>query len=144
ANDYITHVFGPDSHEVWDNLRRLDQALAKLFLELDRAGTWSVILTADHGGVAIPELTNPSRAWCKVPDRWQRPCGPSLRLYAHELSKQLEDAAVAAIGPGHWLNGVADPLVFYTAEARQLDPERRKRLDNAVMDSLRKTDGVAE
>lgn len=144
SNDYITHVFGPDSWEWWDNLRRLDAALAKLFLELDRAGAWSLVLTADHGGPPIPELTDNYRAWCKAPDRWKRPCEPTIRLYAHELSKQLEDAAIAALGPGHFINGVADPLVFYTAAARELDLERRKKLDNAVMESLRATNGIAE
>ncbi len=146
ANDYITHVFGPDSFEAWDQLRRLDEALAKLFATLDAAVSadgWSLVLTGDHGGPSIPELLH-DRAWCTGKDRWNRPCGPATRLYVHELSKQLEDAAVAELGPGHWIDGVADPLVFYTAAARALEPERRKRLDKLIMDRVRAEPGIAE
>lgn len=146
ANDYITHVFGPDSFEAWDQLRRLDAELAKLFVTLDAAvgaEGWSLVLTGDHGGTPIPELLH-DRAWCTGKDRWHRPCGAATRLYIHELSKVLEDAAVAELGPGHWIDGVADPLVFYTAAARALEPERRRRLDKIVMDRLRAEPGVAE
>lgn len=146
ANDYISHIFGPDSHESWDELVRLDRALAKLFLALDDAVTseeWSLVLTADHGGVAIPELLQ-SRAWCTGNDRWQRPCKPSMRLDVLALAKVLDDAAITALGPGHYINGVADPLVFYTQEARALDPAQRKKLDGAVIDRLKKEPGVAD
>jgi hypothetical protein len=148
SNDYVTHVFGPDSYEAWDNLRRLDQALAKLFVTLDGAvgaDRWRLILTADHGGTPIPELVGPdaNRAWCKGKDRWNRPCEKSVRLYVHELAKILEDAAIAALGPGHWIDGVGDPLVFYTEPAHQLEPARRKKLDEVVVSTLKGIDGIA-
>lgn len=149
SNDYVTHVFGPDSFESWDNLRRLDQSLAKLFAILDAAvgpNGWSVVLTADHGGVPIPELTGPDsgRPWCNGKDRWQRPCRESVRLYVTELAKLLEDAAIATVGAGHWIHGVGDPLVFYTEAARTLEPERRKKLDAALTATLRAVKGVAD
>ncbi len=31
ANDYVSHVFGPDSWESWDELYRLDAALGRFF-----------------------------------------------------------------------------------------------------------------
>ena len=60
ANDYIGHLFGPDSWEAKDELVRLDASLSWFFSELDRRrgpGNWSAILSADHGVVPLPEVS---------------------------------------------------------------------------------------
>ena len=52
ATDVIGHTYGPDSHEVMDQLLRLDLVLQRLFAEIDRrAGLANtlVVLTSDHG-----------------------------------------------------------------------------------------------
>jgi len=59
------------------------------------------------------------------------------------MRDELDAAAVATIGPGRWVDGVADPFVVYTAEARALDSSRRKKLDDALVDKLRAMTGVA-
>ena len=56
--DKAGHAYGPDSHEIMDSLLRLDRTLAGLFEFLDRKiGTahYTVVLTADHGIVPLPE-----------------------------------------------------------------------------------------
>ena len=52
ATDVIGHTYGPDSHEVMDQLLRLDLVLQRLFAAVDaRAGLANtlVVLTSDHG-----------------------------------------------------------------------------------------------
>ncbi len=149
ANDYVTHVFGPDSFEAWDVLLRLDASLARFFGVLDdavSASGWSAVLSGDHGGPPLPELSGPGsgRPWCTAADPFDRPCVPSERLYVDALSKELEAAAAAAIGPGDWIRGVADPLVCLPDAARAHEPQRRDALERALVERLRAHLGVAE
>jgi hypothetical protein len=150
SNDYIGHVFGPDSWEAWDELERLDAALARFFTALDeRAGPngWSLLLAADHGVTTMPEAAARARPWCKserlAPDRWQRPCGPAGRVLSDELADQLRVVAKRAIGDGDWIAGVADPYVYLTDAARALDPDRRRRLHDALAVAIAAMPGVA-
>jgi len=58
ATDYIGHNFGPDSHEIHDQLLRVDRLVGDFLDELDRdIGRDRVLLalTADHGVMSIPE-----------------------------------------------------------------------------------------
>jgi hypothetical protein len=58
ATDVIGHTYGPDSHEIMDQLLRLDLVLEKLFGEIDeRVGLRNtlVVLTADHGVLPLVE-----------------------------------------------------------------------------------------
>jgi predicted AlkP superfamily pyrophosphatase or phosphodiesterase len=60
ANDYVGHVYGPDSAEAHDTAVRTDKALDKLFRYLEtRIGMQNVlvVLTADHGVAPAPELS---------------------------------------------------------------------------------------
>jgi hypothetical protein len=144
ANDYIGHIFGPDSWEAWDELRRLDAALGGFFAELDRrygANGWSAVLTSDHGGTTLPEagMQASSRPWCRpgaAPDRWERGCGPAFRLVEDDLRDELKTAAVAAMGTGDWIEGVAEPYVFLGPDARRLDQVRRGVLMRALKKPL--------
>ncbi len=89
AFDYVGHTFGPDSHESWDELNRLDASLKAFFATLDRRFPkgYSVMLSADHGAPPLPETASipGARPWCDhgAPDRFQRPCGPSARVAAN-------------------------------------------------------------
>ena len=65
ATDRVGHTFGPDSHEIMDDIVRLDRTLARLFAFLDRSvGLANVVmvLTADHGVAPMPELMAGGRA----------------------------------------------------------------------------------
>jgi arylsulfatase A-like enzyme len=144
TNDYVGHVFGPDSFEAWDELRRLDGALARFFAALDaKLGPdgWAVLLSADHGVATLPEVSGSTavRAECSRPEDPSRPrrsCARGARLFADVLRADAEAAAASALGPGEWIRGVADPYVVYTEAARALDPERHARLDAAVVAAL--------
>jgi hypothetical protein len=58
ATDFIGHTYGPDSHEIMDQLLRLDLVLDKLFREVDATiglANTLVVLTADHGSAPLVE-----------------------------------------------------------------------------------------
>ena len=59
ATDRVGHTFGPNSHEIMDDVVRLDRTLARLFGFLNREVGWDdvlLVLTADHGVAPFPEL----------------------------------------------------------------------------------------
>ena len=128
ANDYIGHLFGPQSWEAWDELLRLDQALARFLSFLDQtvgANAYAVILTGDHGINPLPELAAHERSWCASPDPWQRPCAHTRRVRgsakAGSLATEptvrdiLDRALTRDFGrPGPWVAGVAGPFVYLT------------------------------
>jgi hypothetical protein len=146
ANDYISHTFGPDSWEAWDELRRLDRSLASFFHALDaRFGPegYAVVLSGDHGSNAMPEVGR--HAFCDAPtaDAWSRGCGVAYRVFPDELARTLVASARDALGPGEWVLGVADPYVYLTPTAHALPPARRVTLDAALRKTLLASPGVA-
>jgi hypothetical protein len=151
ANDYVGHLFGPDSWEAWDELLRLDAALGRFFAGLDqRLGRdgWSALLSGDHGTTTLPEAAALARPWCVGPDReradrWQRSCAPPGRVLPDELAEALQKVAEKALGPGDWVAGIADPYVYLAPPARALAPAARGKLDDALIAALRATPGVA-
>jgi hypothetical protein len=152
GNDYIGHVYGPDSWEAWDELMRLDAALGRFFAALDDklgAEGWAVLLSADHGVTTMPEPAPflAVRPWCKpgAPrDRFQRNCGPTGRLLPEDLGDQLRAVAERTLGKGDWIAGIADPYVYLTPQGRALEGDKRRALDEALTFALRSTPGVAD
>lgn len=142
SNDIVGHAFGPDSWEAWEELRRVDRAIADLLGALDaRFGTgYAVVLAADHGTITMPEASSKARRWCegdgKVKDAYERPCGPSGRVLIGELQGALEAEAERALGAGPWIEGVADPYYFFTDKAKALDPKQAAALYGAVARAL--------
>ena len=56
ATDYVGHAYGTDGMEMCLQLLALDRELGDFFALLDRSGIdYAVMLTADHGGMDIPE-----------------------------------------------------------------------------------------
>jgi len=146
--DYVSHFWGPDSWEAWDELLRLDGALGEFFQLLDRTfgeAGWSAILSSDHGGPPLPELPDSARPWCKPgapPDHWERPCGLPERLFPNEVDKELRAEAKRVLGDGDWVLGVTSPYVFYTDTVAKLPADRRKALDDALTHALLAHPGI--
>jgi len=56
ATDYIGHAYGTEGMEMCIQQNQLDLALGAFFAQLDALGLdYAVVLTADHGGLDIPE-----------------------------------------------------------------------------------------
>ena len=136
SHDYVAHTFGPHSWEEWSELWRLDRELASFFAFLDGVyghDGWAAMLTGDHGSTALPELAGKANdPWCARPaaelTRWQRTCGPRRRLDQPALVAAIEAALAQVLGAGGpWVDGIADPLIFFSANGRALAPEPRRR-----------------
>lgn len=148
ASDVVGHVFGPDSWEAWDQLRKLDAKLATLIEALDRrvGAAVPVLLAGDHGNLSMPEIS-PARAGVSCPasdgttappDPYGRPCSVGVRLEPRALEQELAVATRAALGGGDWIAGLADPYLFLTPAARALAGKRRAALDDAIRRTLGK------
>jgi hypothetical protein len=141
SNDYVEHVFGPQSWEAWAELLELDRHLAALFVDADRvvgAEGYAVMLTSDHGGGALPEVAaDVAGVACPTgADHWERPCEPRRRLAPNEIVLALEAALVAELGPGPWTRGFAEPLIYLTPRGRALTGAARERAVRAARASL--------
>lgn len=144
THDYVAHVFGPDAPEAWDELFRLDAALAGLLEHLERAvgpEGYAVVLSADHGGPRTPEAVA-ARPCAGAVDRFERPCRPGSRLVDRELAASLDRAVDRAVGEGRWIEGVLEPFVLLSAEARHR-PELLERVLVTTVAALRATPGIA-
>jgi predicted AlkP superfamily pyrophosphatase or phosphodiesterase len=102
GNDKVGHSFGPDSHEVMDVTLRTDRILADLFGFIDdRVGLEhaTIVLTADHGVMPIPEKILLAR------DRL-----PAGRVEIGDLLQAVERDLDDRFGPlengGRWLAAV--------------------------------------
>jgi arylsulfatase A-like enzyme len=131
SNDYVDHVFGPDSWEAWDELRRLDRGLAELLAALDALvgpHGYAVMLTADHGSCPLPEMSRTGQArWCRRAggDHWQRPCGRGARIIAADIARRLDEERTIVAG-------VENPFVYLTPQGKALPPAERAALHQRI------------
>jgi hypothetical protein len=148
ANDYIGHLFGPDSWEAWDELLRLDTALGWFFTELDRRrgpDHWSVALSADHGIVPLPEVARAeANRFHEASSLGTRPRELTERLQPGILEKAARKAANRALGKGEWIAAMVDPYVYLSDQAKGLDPARRDELRSEIIAELLKVPAVAK
>ena len=107
ALDLVGHQYGPRSHEVQDVLANLDQTIGRLLAALDKSvgrNRYVIGLTSDHG---VPD----------VPEQAAARSMPAGRLSMTTLRRGLEDAMVAALGPGPHVAALTSPYVYFTPES---------------------------
>lgn len=140
ANDYIGHLFGPDSCEAHDELARLDSALAWFFAELDRRrgpDQWSVVLSADHGIVPLPEFNlraRPSPTHSEPVPFYPRHA--SERVFGEHVATTARVAAERALGKGTWISAFVEPYLYLSDDALSLPKEKLRRLKVAIETGL--------
>lgn len=151
STDYVGHVYGPDAWEWWDNFRRLDRELARLFSALDaRVGAegYAVVLSADHGTGVLPETRAlaGARPWCNgaKPDPFERSCVDGGRIELSRLVPELEAAAKRSAGPGKWVLAASNPYVYLTRAALALPVDERTRLVHALEATLEHHPGIED
>ncbi len=118
-HDLVFHVFGPNSWEAQDTLLRLDRQIGDLVTAAEKAagkGNVLVVVSADHGGAAVPEY-------------WQSLGLPAARMNPDELGRGLAKALKARFG--------ADVLVGLEEINVYLNPQvmGQKKLDPAAVRS---------
>lgn len=103
ATDIVGHKFGPDSPQMRENLKALDESLGAFFSELDRRfgpDGYVLALAADHGVTPLPEVSSDPSA---------------VRLVQDDLAKQLDAALAAKFGPapsGKWVFDMHSPYAY--------------------------------
>ena len=113
AHDYVGHGWGHESWEAWDMMLRFDEQLARFLDGLDAKigkGSWTLILTSDHGGAPLPERV-----------------GRGGRIAYEEVRDAANRAAITQLGPGEWIASAKFPNVYLTAAALA-----RKERDKAI------------
>ncbi len=120
STDYTYHFFGPYSWESQDAMLRLDASLAELISAAQKAAGGSanllVVLTADHGGMAIPEELASEGV-------------TSIRVDQARLQQGLTAALQAQFG-ANLLAGLSVTRVYLEPKAiaaRRVDPAAARR-----------------
>src|SRR5258708_26030081 len=130
--DYAGHAFGPRSWEVQDILVQLDKDLADLFTHLDKQvgrGNYVVALSADHGGMPIPEDMQTTRADAGV-------------LHIPDVQDRIEKALASFSYPKPSVARIIGGEVFLAKRVYEKLAAGSNGL-KAVLDALRTVPGVA-
>jgi hypothetical protein len=126
GTDYSGHVFGPDSWEYADHLRRADRALLRLFERLAERARIAVLITSDHGAAPLPERLGAAAS--------------GKRLDSDAFQRSLDATLDAAFGAGEWIGGYLEPYLFLTSAARAHPAHAAIR--SAALQAVRAQTGV--
>lgn len=111
--DYVGHVFGPDSWEYVDHLRRADAALGRFLDELSGRLSVAVLVTSDHGVCRLPEELSDGHSQPRVASRALREAAEGA------IRRELG----SLVGAGPWTLAFAPPYLYLT-EAARTHPKR--------------------
>jgi len=99
ATDYIGHRYGTEGQEMCIQQNELDQKLGAFFAGLDALGVdYAVVLTADHGGIDIPERLREQG----VPEAARGTIALSAEALGEQIAKDLgltTPLAPCGVGP---------------------------------------------
>lgn len=104
--DYAGHQFGPQAMEVQDTYLRLDLELARLLSYLDEnigSDAYTVFLTADHGGAAVPSYMKK----LGIPGGYWKP---------QSMLDAVDDAIKGEYGEGEWVVSYSNDQIFFNPE----------------------------
>jgi arylsulfatase A-like enzyme len=121
GNDYVGHRYGPDSAEVHDAARRVDQLIGDLIQAAEAqvgAGNVLVVLTADHGVAPLPEENQKRRL-------------PGGRLDIDRLRATLDLALHNKFGGWNWVVFAGEAGIYLNA-----DTARTQKADLADAEKL--------
>ena len=131
ALDKVGHDFGPDSHETQDTLIHLDAQLGLLLDKLDRVvgkGNYVVGLTSDHGVAPVPE-------------RVKAQGFDAGRIDTVAVGKAIDAVLTRELGPAPYHTRVIYNDIYFN-EGVYLKLQQNPRAMEAVIESIRKTEGV--
>jgi len=119
--DYVGHRDGPDSPEIHDMVKRVDQLIGALIDAAEaRAGQGRVLVafTADHGTAPVPEADQKRRM-------------PGGRIAWNTYRAAVESALNQKFGAGKWISFSADGVIYFSP-----DPIPGKKLDMAEVQNV--------
>jgi predicted AlkP superfamily pyrophosphatase or phosphodiesterase len=117
ATDYVGHTFGTQGSEMCIQLLALDEALGGFFRALDSTGIdYLVTLTADHGGIDIPERYRDHAA----PDAMRVDPALNAETMAKALAQRLKLPGDLLFGDGAFGDMYIDRKLTPAQQARVL------------------------
>tara|TARA_R110002096_G_scaffold171490_8_gene344658 strand:- start:69239 stop:70918 length:1680 start_codon:yes stop_codon:yes gene_type:complete len=121
STDYAGHEFGTASWEYLDVLIKTDRALGALVRDLESKAKVAVVITSDHGGTPLAELSLAAGE-------------PGGRLIGAQMVANLQEAASKAFGEGLWFEAYAQPYLYMSEAAQNSDklPELTKLVASYV------------
>ena len=125
ANDYVGHLYGPDSLEVHDMAVRVDKLVGALLQAAEaRAGAGNVlaVLTADHGVAPLPEENRKRKM-------------PGGRLDPAPLKTAVEAALHEKLGGTHWVAYAGESGIYLNPQPR-VDPAEAEKVAAGVVRSV--------
>ena len=131
AHDYAGHLWGPESWEALDLRLRLDEALGRLFDELDARlgrGGWAAVLTSDHGVTPVVERSKVTGA---------------RRIRTDEIARAVDAVLEPRIGKGPWVARIASGNVYLARAFADAPPGAREEALTAAADAIGRIPGVA-
>jgi predicted AlkP superfamily pyrophosphatase or phosphodiesterase len=133
TTDLIGHRYGPDSHEILDQLVRLDRVLGRLFDEIDRRVGLSrtlVVLAGDHGAMPLVEVLNERGVEAR-------------RVRPNELTEPVEQALAQRFAGKHDLIEHVYNGVYLNLDALRSQGVKRADVEETVRQALLETGLVA-
>lgn len=131
SHDFAGHNWGQESWEVLDLALRQDISLGRFFDRLDQVvgvDNYVVVLTSDHGATPLVEAGT-------VPG--------ARRIPSPELRSVIDQAMVAAIGGGPWVDQIVALNVYLVPAWRDLAPEVQQRALAAATQALLRVPNIA-
>jgi len=136
SNDYVVHLYGPESLEAEDNLVRLDKTIAKLLKNVDNhvgLENTLIVLSADHG---VPESSPAANA-----------LGFNQAQYFNKdtlLSQGVEARLKKEFGLSkEAIRLYAQPYIYLNHEEIAKKKLKLADVQNAIADEIAKIKGVA-
>ncbi|MBC7926546.1 MAG: alkaline phosphatase family protein [Bryobacteraceae bacterium] len=127
ANDRVGHVVGPDAPEVRDISIQSDRALGRFFEYLDQkigAGSWVVMMTADHGVAPMPE-------------QMQQRKMPGGRIPEGVVLNAINSALSAKYGEAKWVIGQSGPAPYLDYDVINSRKLNREEVENIAANAVR-------
>lgn len=133
ANDLICHLYGPNSVEAQEHILGLDLLIGEFLSHVESTlGKQKalVVLTADHGFGALPELATEQRYDGRTFNPW-------LKHEAKEktLVEIAEEALDARFGKADWVESFEIPALYLHTKASDTADIRRQR-ESVVKDAI--------
>jgi hypothetical protein len=127
ANDYVGHLYGPDSPEVHDLAIRVDKLIGELLAACEKqagAGRVLVVLTADHGVSPVPETNHDRRM-------------PGGRVDTREQRSTVEKALTDRFGAGNWVLDATEAGFYLNPAAISGRKTDREEMERVAAEALR-------
>jgi predicted AlkP superfamily pyrophosphatase or phosphodiesterase len=137
ATDYIGHTYGPFSHEMMDQIIRLDSLIADFRQFLDQTigvGQYVLAISADHGVAPLPEYSlQQGRSAGRIHAK-------EVNMAISEIFRQF-DAGKGGQSTSY-IRKITSNYVYLTDEGREIYMKHREQIDRQLKKIPEKVEGI--